>query len=37
MKKYFDEPVIEIQKFEIEDIITTSNLDDNEGDLDVGG
>ena len=30
MKKYFEEPVVEIEKFEIEDIITTSG-DPDEG------
>lgn len=36
MKKIFEQPVVEIEKFEIEDVITTS-LDENEGDIDVGG
>lgn len=30
MKKTYDEPVIEIEKFEVEDIITTSGLGENE-------
>ena len=37
MKKYFEEPIVDVQKFEIEDVITTSSLDENEGDLDIGG
>lgn len=37
MKKLFEEPAIDVQKFDVEDVITTSNLDDNEGDLDIGG
>ena len=36
MKKIFEQPVVEIEKFEIEDVITTS-LGENEGDIDVGG
>lgn len=40
MKKIFVQPIVEIEKFEIEDVITTSGgpeLDDNEGGIDVGG
>lgn len=34
MKKYFEEPNVEINKFEMMDVITTSNssLDPDEGD-----
>lgn len=37
MKKPFEEPSIEIQKFQIADVITTSGLEENETDLDIGG
>lgn len=36
----FEEPKVEIMKIETEDVITTSPttpLDENEGDLDIGG
>ena len=34
MKKYTD-PMLEIVKIQVEDIVTTSGLDENEGDLDL--
>lgn len=38
MKKFFEQPVAEIVKFNIEDVITTSVVPgEDEGDLDVGG
>lgn len=37
MKRLFEMPVVEVEKFIVSDVITTSNLDNNEGDLDIGG
>ena len=28
MKKYFEEPILEIEKFAVEDVITTSDPDE---------
>ena len=39
MKKFFEEPIIDVVKFAIVDVITTSGspgLDENEGDIDIG-
>lgn len=40
MKKLFETPAFEVEKFIVCDVITTStggSLGDNEGDLDIGG
>ena len=40
MKKFFEDPIVDVVKFEIEDVITTSGdpeLGENEGGIDVGG
>ena len=38
MKKTFIQPIVDVDTFEIEDVITTSiETGENEGDIDVGG